>query len=310
MSFSSEVKKEIVAVYGADRHCHVAELAALLNICGRIEVANDIYQVTFRADNAQVAEKIGHLIQTQFGGTCQKESTGIAKRGRPAASYYTVTDAAVSQQLLWATGLLHKQSGQLSRRIDPLVVNRPCCKRAFIRGTFLGGGSVSGPEKTYHLEFVMPEQAYARQFMEVLQSFDIDPKLVVRKGYDIVYFKKGEEISDVLKIIGANNAMMVFENQRVAKDMENTINRVSNCLSVNADKTVVAAVKQMEDISFIRAAKGLDSLPPQLQEIAEIRLNNPIISLKEIGQMLNPPIGKSGVNHRLRRISSIADGLR
>ena len=299
MSFSSEVKKEIATLYGADRHCHVAELAALLNLCGRIDCEGGTYRITFRADNTYVSAKILKLLQTQFNYMCAKD-----------AAHYVVADDNVVEQILWATGLLDKQSGALARRIDPLVVNRPCCKRAFIRGSFLGGGSVSRPEKSYHLEFLAVGQDYAQQLMDVLQSFDIEPKQVVRKGSELVYFKKSEEISDVLKIIGANMALMEFENQRVAKDVDNTINRVANCLAVNADKTVVAAVKQMEDINFIRTTKGLESLPPQLQEIAEVRLNNQISSLKEIGEMLNPPIGKSGVNHRLRRISSIADGLR
>jgi len=299
MSFSAGVKKEVASVYGADRHCHVAELSALLNTCGRIDEDHGAYRIVFRADNLHVSEKMCNLIHSQFGHKCEKD-----------AAHYVVSDAEVARQILWAAGVLDKQSGVLRRRIDPLIVNRPCCKRAFIRGSFLGGGSVSGPEKSYHLELMAIDYGYAQQLVSVLQAFDIEPKQVVRKGTDLVYFKKSEEISDVLKIIGANAALMVFENQRVAKDMENTINRVSNCLAVNADKTVVAAVRQMEDISFIRATKGLGILPPQLREIAEIRLNNPIISLKEIGEMLNPPIGKSGVNHRLRRISSIADSLR
>ena len=310
MSFSADVKREIAAVIDESRHCQVAELAALLNTCGRIEVLADSYSVSIRTDNAFVANRMSALIETQFRGQYVRTQSETGRRGKHATWHIQVTQPQTAREILWATGLLDKRTSQLTRRIDPLVVSRVCCKRAYIRGAFLGGGSVSGPEKAYHLELITSGQAYAAQLAAVLQAFDIEPKLVVRKGYDIVYFKKGEEISDVLKIIGANAAMMAFENQRAAKDMENTINRVSNCLAVNADKTVVAAVKQMEDIELIRARIGLAALPPTLSEIAEIRLNHPIISLKEIGEMLNPPIGKSGVNHRLRRISSIADGLR
>jgi len=304
MSFSGDVKREISATPIVDRHCQVAELAALLNVCGRFEAVDGDCAVSFRSENGSVTERIKLLIQALFNSDCMVENSENTRGG------LRIDAPDVAKQALWATGLLDKQSGMLSRRIDPLVVNRPCCKRAFIRGSFLACGSVSGPEKAYHLEFVLTDATYARALMEVLRSFDIEPKQVVRKGYEIVYLKRAEEISDVLKIIGANQALMEFENQRVAKDVDNGINRVANCLAVNADKTVVAAVKQIEDIDLIRKLRGLESLPPQLQEIAEIRLNNPIISLKEIGEMLNPPIGKSGVNHRLRRISCIAEDLR
>ena len=304
MSFSGDVKCEIAAAPDADRHCQIAELAALLNICGKFEATGGRCIVSFRSENASVTERITKLIQSLFCGKCVPEKTDNKRVGT------SIADESIAKQALWATGLLDKKSGALTRRIDPLAVNRPCCKRAYIRGSFLACGSVSGPEKAYHLEFVLTDAAYAESLMGLLRSFDIEPKRVVRKCYEIVYVKRAEEISDVLKIIGANQALMTFENQRVAKDVDNGINRVANCMAVNADKTVVAAVKQMEDIELIRRLRGLESLSPQLQEIAEVRLNNPIISLKEIGEMLNPPIGKSGVNHRLRKISSIAEDLR
>jgi len=309
MSFSMDVKKEITCVAEEARHCGIAELAALLNTCARMVCVPNGYSIWFRAD-AVITDRIIALLDVLFHAKCEREGKVTNENALRRSVTYTVSDTTATKEILWATGLLDKQSQVLSRRIDPLVVNRTCCKRAYIRGAFLGGGSVSGPEKGYHLEFVTTDALYAKQLAKQLQSFELEPKLVVRKGYDIVYFKKGEEISDVLKIINANAAMMQFENKRVAKDMDNTINRVSNCLAVNTDKTVVAAVKQMEDIQLIRNTIGLQALPPTLMEIAEIRLNHPIVSLKEIGEMLNPPIGKSGVNHRLRRISSMADSLR
>ena len=305
MSFSTDVKKEIIHAPDEARHCGIAELAALLNTCAHPSASDGGFGIRFRAD-AIATSRLVALLDTLFRAHCVCED---ASAGRRMAAYH-VAGAESAREILWATGLLDKQSLALSRRIDPLIVNRMCCKRAYIRGAFLGGGSVSGPEKGYHLEFVTTDAAYAAQLANELHSFELAPKLVVRKGYDIVYFKKGEEISDVLKIIGANMAVMQFENLRVTKDMDNTINRVANCLAVNADKTVLAAVKQVEDIQLIRAVTGLQALPQTLLEIAEIRLNHPEISLKEIGEMLNPPIGKSGVNHRLRRIASIAEGLR
>jgi len=310
MSFSRDVKKEISSVFDTGRHCCIAELAALLNSCGRITHTESGPTILLKTENPYTADKFTALVQQSFGKADDCIPKNEARTAKQAMYTVSVVDSTVARALLWATGILDKSTGKVTKRIDPLIINRSCCKRACIRGAFLGSGSISRPDKAYHLEFLTAEEPYAKQLSMVLQSFDVEPKSVVRKGYHIVYFKKSEEISDVLKIIGANTSTMAFENQRVAKDVENTINRVANCMAVNADKTVVAAVRQMEDIELIRQRSGLDSLPPSLAEIAEIRINNPIISLKEIGELLNPPVGKSGVNHRLRKISQIADGLR
>ena len=194
--------------------------------------------------------------------------------------------------------------------VNQMVVQRNCCRRAFIRGAFLCAGSISDPEKFYHFEIVCGSKAKAVQLMELIQSFEVDAKIVQRKKYYVVYVKEGAQIVELLGIMGAGVSLMNLENVRILKDMRNTVNRKVNCETANINKTVNAAVKQVEDILYIRDTAGLDSLPENLEETALFRLEYPQASLKELGALLSTPVGKSGINHRLRKICSIANELR
>ena len=194
--------------------------------------------------------------------------------------------------------------------IHSAIVENECCKRAYLRATFLGGGYISDPEKNYHLEIVTHDLQYAQALSILMAHFDINAKIVERKGNHVLYFKEGENIAHFLNIIGAHQALLELENIRVRKDMRNNINRIVNCETANLSKTVNAAIRQIENIEYIRQSIGLNRLPPQLREIAELRLEYRDASLKELGSMLVPPIGKSGVNHRLRKLDEIADALR
>jgi len=185
-----------------------------------------------------------------------------------------------------------------------------CCKRAFIRGAFLASGSISDPEKGYHFEIVCSDEQKAEQLRELIRSFEIDAKIVMRKKSYVVYVKEGAQIVDMLAVMEANVALMNLENIRIVKEMRNTVNRKVNCETANINKTVNAAVKQTEDIRLIQEKMGFHNLNEGLAEIAELRLQYPEATLKELGMMLNPQVGKSGVNHRLRKLSQIADGLR
>ncbi|MGL4789813.1 MAG: DNA-binding protein WhiA, partial [Anaerotignaceae bacterium] len=220
--------------------------------------------------------------------------------------------AEEAKKVLSATGLLVIHNGEmiLKNRIYPLVVGSTCCKRAYIRGAFLAGGSISDPEKTYHLEFVNSSLNYCEDLKDLINHFDMDAKIVKRKEHYVVYLKEGEQIVDLLNIMGAHVALMEMENVRILKEMRNNVNRKVNCETANLNKTITASVKQMEDIAFIRDRFGLSYLPIQLEEIALARLDYPEASLKELGQMMEPPVGKSGVNHRLRKISEMAELLR
>lgn len=190
------------------------------------------------------------------------------------------------------------------------VVQKDCCKKAFIRGMFLATGSVNDPQKAYHFEIVVHNKELAQAVQEVIRGFGLDAKIVKRKKYYVVYLKEGSMIVDILNMMEAYVSLMDMENVRILKDMRNDINRRVNCETANIKKTVNAARRQIEDIEYIERTKGLRYLNDSLRALAEIRLEEPDANLSELGQMLNPPVSKSGVNHRLRKISSIANTLR
>lgn len=179
-----------------------------------------------------------------------------------------------------------------------------------MRGSFLAVGSISAPEKSYHLELSCTEQSMAKKIQNLFVGFEIDAKIVIRKKQYVVYIKEGAQISDALGLMEANVSLMELENIRILKDMRNSVNRKVNCETANLNKTISAAVKQTEDIEYIRQTIGLGKLTPALRQAAEARLNNTEASLVELGKQMNPPVGKSGMNHRLRKLSEIADDLR
>ena len=192
---------------------------------------------------------------------------------------------------------------------DGLLIQQSCCKRAYIRGAFLSSGSVSDPGKAYHFEIVCRTAAQSAQLQHAINSFDIDARIVPRKKNQVVYVKEGAHIVDLLNVMEAHTALMNLENVRIVKEMRNSVNRQVNCETANISKIVNAAVRQIEDIRLIQKNKGIESLPEHLKEIALLRLAYPDAPLKELGMYLNPPVGKSGVNHRLRRISEIAEKM-
>ena len=190
------------------------------------------------------------------------------------------------------------------------MLERDCCKRAYIRGAFLASGSVSDPQKSYHLEIVCQQKERAEVIRQVMRDLDMDARIVTRKKNDVVYLKEGEQILSFLASIGATQHLFAMENVRILKEMRNNLNRQVNCETANLNKTVSAAVRQMEDIRYIECCGEFKNLPDNLRSMAEIRLEYPDASLKELGELLTPPVGKSGVNHRLRKLSEIADKLR
>lgn len=194
--------------------------------------------------------------------------------------------------------------------VEESLLKRNCCVRAYIRGAFLAAGSITDPEKGYHFEIVTSGEPKAVQLVEKLELFDIEAKTIERKGHVVVYIKEGSQIVDALNVIEAHNALMDLENVRILKEVRNSVNRQVNCETANINKTVNAAVKQIEDIEYIRQEIGFEELPQTLKETAMLRLEYPEVPLKELGNMANPPIGKSGINHRLRKLGQIADELR
>ena len=308
MSFSGMVKEELSKQVGRSRHCQIAEIAALLSTCGKMTAKGSL---RFQTENDAVVRKYFTLLQKTFNIETEVAIRESRQMKRSHVYYVELTDSAEIQMVLQGAKLsVNEDDGATLFPGNGLVTQQSCCKRAFIRGAFLASGSISDPEKGYHFEIVSQDEKKARYLQEIICSFQIDAKIVVRKKSYVVYVKEGAQIVDMLAIMEANVALMNLENIRILKEMRNSVNRKVNCETANINKTVNAAVKQIEDIRLIEAKKGFHELNEGLAEIAELRLRYPEATLKELGMMLNPQVGKSGVNHRLRKLSEIADELR
>ena len=308
MSFSGMVKEELSRQIGMARHCRIAETAALLETCGKVTSDGAL---RFQTENTAVVRKYFTLLQKTFNIETEiaiRESRQM-KKGK---SYYVeLTDPVQIQTVLQGTKIsVDMDDGGTLAADNGLITQQSCCKRAFIRGAFLASGSISDPEKGYHFEIVCQNERKAVHLQGIIRSFEIDAKIVLRKKSHVVYVKEGAQIVDMLAIMEANVALMNLENIRILKEMRNSVNRKVNCETANINKTVNAAVKQIEDIRLIEKKVGFHNLNEGLAEIAELRLQYPEATLKELGMMLNPQVGKSGVNHRLRKLSEMADELR
>lgn len=300
MSFSSEVKEELVQQVSNARHCQIAELTALL-LTGGTRFSPNIH---LKTENFRVAKKFSVLVHRIFGISCQVRIRTYM--GHKMATLYevVVTDMKQSGQILQACKLMD------SNELNHLVVQKDCCKRAFLRGAFLTSGSVNNPEKSYHFEIACENLKLAEDIQELMNFFELDGKIVIRKKYHVVYIKEGAMIVDALNVMEAHRALMNMENVRILKDVRNQTNRKVNCDLANINKTLTAAQRQLEDIRLIEQKKGFGSLNDGLRQVAELRLQEPDISLKELGELLQPPVSKSGVNHRLRKLSEIAESLK
>ena len=287
MSFSAEIKEELAKQITPARHCRIAELAAIMHFCGQYgEDKEGNLTIGFQTENEAVVRKGFTLLKKTYN-----TDIGVSINGEEKAN-------------------LIAKTGDLAKAVDPLLMKSTCCKRAFLRGAFLCCGSMSDPRKGYHLEFVCADEEQAKQLQEVIAAFDIEAKIILRKKYYVVYIKEGAGIVDLLNVMEAHKSLMELENLRILKEMRNSINRRVNCETANIGKTVQAASRQVEDILYIRDHYGFSKLPDNLREMAEVRLEYPDAALKELGEYLNPPVGKSGVNHRLRKLSELAEKLR
>lgn len=312
MSFSGDVKQELARHISEARHCMIAEIAALIQMAGHINIDDKgNISIKLQIENAAVARKYFTLVKKTF-----KINTEVLLRRNVTFKknqIYTlyIPNHKDCMKILQATGIMVDAKHKLIRKdINPLTIQKTCCRRAYLRGAFLGSGSVSDPEKGYHLEFVHSKEEYAMSLRDLINQFNMDSKIVMRKNNYVVYLKEGAQIVDLLNIMGAHMALMELENIRIVKEMRNNVNRLVNCETANLNKTVSAAVRQVDDINYVNRTIGLSALPSNLEEIALHRLENPSASLKELGEKLSPPVGKSGVNHRLRKLSEIANQLR
>ena len=287
MSFSGKVKEELMEHVSVARHCQLAELAAVFTFCGVYGRQKDgYYTIGFQTENEALIRKGFTLLKKTFNidsGTCISEE-------------------------LWQC--LDEKFGLAEGKVNRVLLKSSCCQRAFLRGAFLSTGSMSDPHKGYHLEFVCPDEEKAELIRELIKGFGLNARTILRKKYYVVYLKEGEQIVDLLNIMEAHVSLMDLENLRIVKEMRNSINRRVNCEAANITRTVNAAARQIEDIELLRDHYGFKKLPDALRQMAQVRLEYPDSPLKELGELLDPPVGKSGVNHRLRKLSELADRIR
>lgn len=288
MSFTSQIKEEISQISDSARHCRLAEMAALC--VGELERGAD-KSLRFKAEQPFIRQTLVMLLTKLYNiQDAPSEST-----------YIVISDEA--EEIAESLKLNDAKYGVVSG----LLLQQSCCKRAYLRGMFLCSGSVSDPRKGYHLEIVCRTEETADQLCAVFADFEVQARKTERKGRMLVYIKESEAISEALNIIGAHRSLMELENLRIEKDLINDTNRRVNCDTANIQKMLAASQRQLEDIRFLKKRGLLNSLPDGLKEMAEVRLENPELNLKDLGMLMDPPIGKSGVNHRLRRLSKLAE---
>ncbi|MEW6621898.1 MAG: DNA-binding protein WhiA [Bacillota bacterium] len=310
MSFTQKVKNELARTENENKCCQLAEFIGLIKMSGNIHIDSDYHMsLAFETENPAIARKAFRLTQNLFN--LKKEVT-VRRRPRLNKNNLYIVRLLPQKETKKAfeqLGVVFTPRGY-EIQWSPQILQRKCCHRAYLRGAFLGSGSVSSPEqKTYHLEIMVKDEMFCQIICELMRNFSLSPKTVKKRGNHLIYLKESEQIVDFLNIIGAHSALLTFEGVRVHKEVRNRVNRIVNCETANLNKTVDAALKQVEIIQFIDRNMGLNKLPPGLEAIAKQRLVHPDLSLKELGEMITPPISKSGVNHRMRRLQRIADKI-
>ena len=296
MSFSSDVKQELSQIDPISSCCLHAQAYAML-LFGRSFSFLDISLVT---ENEAVAQKYSDIINELFALRPDINS-GNSKK-------YSVTVSKKQDRARIMNFFGHDES-DIFLRINRSNIAQDCCFSAFLRGVFLSCGTVSSPEKNYHMEFTVSHKKLCMDLMQIFEELDFSPKYVCRKSNHIIYFKVSEKIEDFLTTIGAMNSSLELMGIKMHKDMVNHVNRRVNFENANLNRTVEAAITQVEAIEKIGKRMGLDSLPAPLREIAVMRMDNPEVSLSELAQMVSPPLTRSGVNHRLKRLVEIADSI-
>lgn len=312
MSFSQTVKSELALAKTPARHCQMAELAAILQFCGQIVEAQDGYVICVQTENVHVATKCCYLWKKIFGRVPDVSVARTVPHKRTPV--YTIRAVSATQtEKVFLMLKIPKEKlglGNMHFETDARLLKNNCCNRAYLRGAYLVIGSMSDPDKSYHMEFVCHSEHEAEALVKIFAVFELTARIVQRKKYFVVYFKEGEQIVDLLNIMEAHKALMELENARILKEMRNSINRRVNCETANIAKTASASSKQTEDILYLQKHYGLENLPDNLRYMAYLRLEYPDATLKELSELTDPPMGKSGVNHRLRKLSQLAEKIR
>lgn len=310
MSFAARTKKELTQLE-VDDCCARAELSALIRTNGSLSYQKPNFSLHVSTENAAIARRIYTLFKRLFPDI--RVELVIRKKMRLKKNNVYIVKIANDVNTILKELYIVGDGLTFIREISPNIISKTCCKRAYLRGAFLAGGSINHPEKSsYHLEIFSIYEEHNNSLCKLMNdSFHLNAKTLERKKGYITYIKESEKITDFLNIIGAHQALFYFEDIRIMKDMRNSVNRIVNCETANLNKTVDAALRQVENIRLVESVIGLENLPVKLQEIARLRLKHQDMTLKELGELVESgKVSKSGVNHRLRKIDEIAEQIR
>ncbi|MEF2248127.1 MULTISPECIES: DNA-binding protein WhiA [unclassified Paenibacillus] len=307
MSFAAQTKKELTMIE-SDSCCERAELSALIRMNGSVSVSSRKVVLDISTENAAIARRIYTLLKKHFD--VHVELLVRKKMRLKKNNVYIVRIPVKVQEILKDLHIV-SEGFLFNPGIDEEMLRKPCCKRSYLRGAFLAGGSVNNPEgSSYHLEISSMYAEHCASLVDLANTFNLNARCIERKKGFVFYIKEGEKIIELLNIIGAHQALFKFEDVRIMRDMRNSVNRIVNCETANLNKTIGAAVRQIDNIKLLQKEIGLDSLPEKLREVAEIRLQHPDLNLTEVGELLKVKVSKSGVNHRLRKIDELAEKIR
>lgn len=318
MSFASETKNELARIEPEKKCCQLAEISGFLRVAGSLRlVGGGKFRIVITTENPAIARHYKKLIQEYFGIETRLEigegtAVGKSRSSRHYAYSITIDPENLSEQILRETGILLIKEGNnyISDGIYSGIIKTKCCRKAYLRGLFMGTGTMSDPEKSYHLEFVCHSETLANDLKKMINSFvDLSAKVARRGNSYIVYMKKADYIRDTLAIMGASSQVFSMEETRIKKSMISDAKRIANCDTANLDRSVDAAMRQLDAIRKIEETRGLAWLPEKLQEVARLRVENPYISISALGDLCDPPLKKSGINNRLKKIEELAAKL-
>jgi hypothetical protein len=308
MSFSSITKKELCNIKSTDTEYNKAELMGLFGSCLTGTTFSLNTPIYLKVENSVVAKRIYTLLKQEYNINVTI-NINKSKQFREHHIY------EIQIRDIECIGFIFRDINKFCdghyqlKEVPEVIINNRRIQTAYIRGFFLGAGSISNPEKTYHLEMIDDNKEYMMQINDMLLKYDIKSRVIQRKKNYLLYLKEGESIVNFLNLIGAHQALLSMENTRIVKEMKNKVNRIVNCETANINKIAQASREQIQDIMLIEEKIGLKKISPTLSEIAQLRLENPETSLKDLGEMLNPPVGKSGVYHRFKKIHKLAEDL-
>ena len=307
MSFSSEVREELLRSLPPKHCCQLSELSALTQALASLRLSGGgRVQVVYETENPALAKRIFLLLKRRMEITPQLQFNRHRRLGGRRLSILTVPETESRRLLIALRMIQESESGLVYKGVPRAALSRRCCRASFVRAAFLGAGSVTAPDQEYHLEFIS-SGARAETLMRMLEKSGIESKLTRRRDADVVYLRRGDDVVSCLALMGAHKALMQLENIRIGREARNQANRARNCDEANLKKQLGAGEKQAKAIIAYSLAHSLSGLPQDLQEIGRVRMLHPELSLEDLGQALSPPIGKSGANHRMRRLMRLIE---